>query len=458
MKKILITVAAIFLVFIFWTQTRLVNHPVIDNDEGIYLTTLKLIDKGNLPYIKTFLSQPPGFLLSVYPGFTASGKTLAGSRLTIAAWSVVGLVAIIFIGAELGNIIIGLLSAGLLFLIPVYSNQTLVLQSDMVVLAYSLLTVLALIIFTKKASISWLVTSGIFYGLAFWTKFDITLIPVILFVLKLASKKSLKTFLTYAAVMFLTWLTVTVFLVLPFGIKEVINDSFLLRLQSANQSLSFFLLFDYLKFNQVLLSVILGSAVLLLIKRKSLDRISGILPVWSISSLVFFFFYRPLFPHHLAILSVPFVLLFCFLVNRILENKKTIGYTLLLVVTGLAVYTRINLISKTPKNLLDRNRQEAVNFIIRNTDVNDVIISDEEILNALSGRLPPPELSDVSYVRIRSGNLDYRLVGQIIKKVKPKLIVMWNGRLQLIKGFDGFLENYHEIAGFGKSKRIFGLN
>src|SRR3989338_6923077 len=121
-SKGFIILTAIFLLVIFFTQFKLINRPVTDNDEGIYLTSFLLVDKGYPAYKKTYFSQPPGFILF--------GKTLQASRLTVGLWSIIGLMTIIWIGLELKNKWTGLLAISLLFLIPSYSNQSLTFQSD----------------------------------------------------------------------------------------------------------------------------------------------------------------------------------------------------------------------------------------------------------------------------------------------------------------------------------------
>ena len=75
--KIFLILTLIFLSVVF-TQFKLINKPVVDNDEGIYLTSFLLVDKG-YPAYKNLFSQPPGFLLSVYPGFVLFGKTLSAT-------------------------------------------------------------------------------------------------------------------------------------------------------------------------------------------------------------------------------------------------------------------------------------------------------------------------------------------------------------------------------------------
>ena len=375
-SKGFIILTIIFLLIIFFTQFKLINRPVTENDEGIYLTSFLLVDKGYPAYKKTYFSQPPGFLLSVYPGFILFGKTLQAARLTVGIWSFIGLLAIIWISFELKNKWAGLLAIGLLFLIPSYYNQSLTFQSDILITTFSLLSLVTLLKFRKNLNLSWFIILSIFLNLAFWTKFDITFFPSFILILFLLFKE--KRILTKNIInLFLVFFTVSlgffILLILPFGIKEIFYNSILLRFQAATSSSSSFLLFDYLKKDFVLSAIILISLFLSFIKNKDIRYLINIIYLWSIFVLIIFFFYRPLFPHHLVILTVPMVLLFSLLIDSYFSNKKIFRY-LVLIVLVISLGNRIYITVKTSSNLINDQRQKAVEIInkytaISNTDI-----------------------------------------------------------------------------------------
>lgn len=456
-NKVLIIFTAIFLSVIFFTQLKLINRPVTENDEGIYLTSFLLVNRGYPAYKKTYFSQPPGFLLSVYPGFVLFGKTLQAARLTISLWSVIGLLAIIWLGFELKNKWAGLLAVSLLSLMPSYFNQSLTFQSDILITTFSLISLASLIRFGKKFYLPWFIISAFFLNLAFWTKFDITFFPsfiLILFLLCKEKKILTKNIINLFPVFFIVSLGFFILLILPFGIKEVFYNSILLRFQAAASSPSSFLLFDYLKKDFVLSAIILISLFLSFIKNKNIRYPINIIYLWSIFVLIIFFFYRPLFPHHLVILSVPFVLLFSQVSELFFSNRKLFSYFVsVLLIISLA--NRIYITFSTSPKLINDQRQKAVEIINKYIDINDVVVSDEEILNGLSGRLPPPELSDISQVRISSNNLTPENFKKIINVYKPKLIITWNGRLESIENFKDSLVGYKLLTSISDSKNIY---
>ncbi|MCR4276948.1 MAG: glycosyltransferase family 39 protein [Candidatus Roizmanbacteria bacterium] len=453
--KIFIILTTIFLLVIFFTQFKLVNRPVSDNDEGIYLTSFLLVDKGYQPYKKAYFSQPPGFLLSVYPEFILFGKTLQAARLTISLWSFIGLLAILWLSFELKNKWAGLLVIGLLFFIPSYYSQALTFQSDVLVTTFSLLSLAAIIRFRKKFFLPWFILSSIFLNMAFWTKFDITFFPsffVAIFLLMkekgISFKKIINLFLIFISVS----LGFFIFFILPFGIKDVFYNSILLRFQaSSTASLS---LIDYLKRDIFLSSIIFISLIMGLLKLKILNYSQKIIFLWSIFIFILFIFYRPLFSHHLVILTVPFVVLFSQLIESLFRNKIIFKVLVIIVIIASLCY-RIYITKKTSTILINDEQRAAISIIKKYTNTNDVVLSDEEILNGMSGRLPPPELADVSYVRVRSNNLTPENFKKIINVYKPKLIIPWNGRLDSMKNFRENLSGYIILASFSETKNIY---
>ncbi|VVA44339.1 Glycosyl transferase family 39 [Candidatus Roizmanbacteria bacterium] len=455
--KIFLILTLIFLSVVFFTQFKLINKPVVDNDEGIYLTSFLLVDKGYPAYKKTYFSQPPGFLLSVYPGFVLFGKTLSATRLTVGLWSFIGLLAILWISFELKSKWTGLLVISLLFLIPPYYNQTLTFQSDILITTFSLISLATLIRFRKNYYLPWFIISTIFLNLAFWTKFDITFFPsfiLVLFLLFKEKKILTKNIINLFLIFFAVSLGFFVILILPFGIKEVFNNLILLRFQAASSSTASFLLFDYLKKDIVLLVIILGSLILSYFKINKSSFSQKIIFLWSIFVLILFIFYRPLFPHHLVILTVPMVLLFSQLIDSLFSNKKLFQFIVLIMVI-ISLSNRIYAMANTSTKIINDQQQSAVDTIKKYTHPNDVVVSDEEILNGLSGRLPPPELSDISYVRIKSNNLSPENFKKIINTYKPKLIIPWNGRLESMKNFKENLTVYKILTSFSSTKNIY---
>lgn len=461
MKKFGFTIlVAAFLTAIFLSQLKLINRPIRENDEGIYLTTFHLINAGHPAYKQTFFSQLPGFLLTVYPGFVVFGKTLPAARLTIGLWSIIGLLAAIWLGFELKNKFVGLFTIGLLYLMPYYTNQTLTFQSDILISVFSLLSLASFLRFVRLSHLRWFIISIFFLNLAFWTKLDISLIPslmVILFYSYRKIKKPLSTLFLLALFLCLSSLFFLIF-IYPFGISDVFKNSIDLRFQAISHfPSSFFQVIDYLKKDKILSLVIASSLIITMIRKESFRYPAIVMLVWVLSVLILVFIYRPVFPHHLAILSVPFSLFFSYSLFSWAKTQTVSRYisVLSILLIFISIVNSFCSSLKTPVGVLNRQQQKAIDIIQKNTNVNDMVVSDEAILTGISGRYPPPALADISSVRINSGNLSADKFKQIIDSYKPKLIIAWNGRLISIKTFTQVIQNYQPLAVIGNSKIIY---
>ncbi len=448
--------ASCFLLIFFIFQLHFIQQPVSDNDEGIYTTTFLLISKGHSAYTQTFLSQPPGFLLSVYPLFLLFGKTLHAARLAIVIYSMMGLISLLIIGYELKNFWIGILSIGLLILSQSFANQIHTFQSDGLVNAFTLISFAMLLLFKRDKKIIWYICSIFFLNLSFWTKLSFFFVPSFFILLisilddeRIIQNKKIYTIKKYVVEFFSLFITnqgkklILIFIIITllflylfqqlFGLSTIFNIVLGLRLSSFGKARISPLLFAYLKQDSILLGIILSAIILTFIKNKFVFKLP-ILPVlfWSVLSFAFFFFYRPLFFHHISMLAAPFVLLFSILLSRVLNKHKNIYAAIGIIICTTAVLITYIKYTKIPQYFLPNNQKQIVNIITNSTKQTDEIVTDEEILNTTTQRMPPPQLSDLSFVRIDSGNLTKEKFEQIINITHPKLLIPWNGRLKLL--------------------------
>ncbi len=422
---------------------KLLNHPIINNDEGIYWTTFLSVSRGHPLYKETFFSQLPGFFLTVYPGFLLFGKTIISARLVILLWSLVGLASLmIFFGWS------GVLTTFILLSIPIFLQQIVTFQSDALTVTFSLLSIVSMYRYNDTDK-RWLVISAIFFSLAFWTKFDISVaIPVVLVLfLKKDKLKNLPAFLTLIVLL-------AIAMTLPFGVNEMISN--VIGLRRAALAVYPFQPVDVFKLllhSAVLLLLITVTTLLVLIQKPKLTNLSAIAFIWGVISLTLLTFYRPLFSHHLVFIAVPFSITFSLLISSF--NKiKTFVLALFVV---LSIFNIMNQIKSVGSSYLSTEERNGVDLIKKYTKENDLVISDEGILNAASGRLPPPELVDISYVRVRSGNLNAEIFSNILSQYKPKLVISWNGRLESIQGFEKTLTDYILTETIDKNRKIYKI-
>ncbi len=112
-----------------------------DYDEGVYWQSLRAMAAGHPLFTSVFSSQPPMFLLSIYPFYMAFGQTIAAARIGIAFFALVGIVAMYWLASEVGGSWAGLIAAGLLIVDPHYLHQAQTLQAEGPAVAIEILSV-----------------------------------------------------------------------------------------------------------------------------------------------------------------------------------------------------------------------------------------------------------------------------------------------------------------------------
>ncbi len=143
-QNVLFGLAALALLGVgIWMRLHKLDLPFDRDsyDEGVYWQSLRALSAGHGLYQQTFYSQPPIFLLSVYPIYTLFGESLWVARLGIALVSLTGLVGAFLLGKALGGRIGALAALLLLIADPLYLLQSQTLQAEAPSAALSFLAV-----------------------------------------------------------------------------------------------------------------------------------------------------------------------------------------------------------------------------------------------------------------------------------------------------------------------------
>jgi hypothetical protein len=158
-----------------------------DYDEGVYWQSLRTLAQGHPLYSAIYSSQPPVFLLGIYPLYALFGQTLPAARFAVVLYSLAGIAALYAIGKALGGPWTGLAAAALLAVDPLYLRASRTLQAEVPALAFALVglavTLMALRQIGRRRQI-WLVAGGALVGFAILTKLyvAVALLPAALFV------------------------------------------------------------------------------------------------------------------------------------------------------------------------------------------------------------------------------------------------------------------------------------
>ena len=99
-------------------------------DEGVYWQSLRAMSAGYHLYSQIFDSQPPLFLMSIFPFYKLFGSTIVSARLGIATLSLLGLFGAYYTGKALAGRAAGVATVLLLMVTPIYLEQAHILRAE----------------------------------------------------------------------------------------------------------------------------------------------------------------------------------------------------------------------------------------------------------------------------------------------------------------------------------------
>jgi 4-amino-4-deoxy-L-arabinose transferase-like glycosyltransferase len=125
---------AIFVCFVVVSAAIAVDMNAItlsnEADEGVYWQSLRAMSAGYRLYSQIFYSQPPLFLISIYPFYELLGSTITAARVGIATLSLLGLIGAYLMGRAFGGRAVGIAAILLLVVTPIYLEQAHVLRAE----------------------------------------------------------------------------------------------------------------------------------------------------------------------------------------------------------------------------------------------------------------------------------------------------------------------------------------
>jgi 4-amino-4-deoxy-L-arabinose transferase-like glycosyltransferase len=450
--------------------TTLKSYPSTEFDEGVYFTTFKSIQRGFPVYAQTYLSQPPGFFVAVYPLYVIFGSSLEAGRLAVFCNSLLGLIAIVWLGWELRSGIVGFIAISALFTIPLYRLEILTLHADALPSPYSAMALAAMFRFHHVTQRRWLVLSGGCGAFAFLTKADVSiLLPIMVGVLCLTGAErskwlqSGKALLIFAAAYAVTLLCFS----LPFGFAAIYNNVVTLRLQLLATTRPDLTLF-FLRLNaQPSVVILLGLGCVTVgiaaYRTKQMRLPLLIVTTWVLASLVMLAVYRPLLEHHMVLLALPTALFFAFALVSCAHSYKrasllvlNISPTLIVIITtiwcGVSFITHFQSPIQSPNGggvhglIPEQVQQDGLDLILKYTEPQDYIVTDDGLIAGLSDRRVPPALVDISGAKISAGTITLEAFRENLQHYQPKLILAWAYRLKNLSGFHDLMrENGYRI-------------
>jgi 4-amino-4-deoxy-L-arabinose transferase-like glycosyltransferase len=116
-----------------------INGGQIDYDEGVYWQSLRSMAAGHPLFSQVYSSQPPAFLLLIFPFYRVLGQSLVGARVAVLFVFLVGLAAAYRLVSQLSRRAAGMIAISVLAADPVCFRESVVLQADLPAMGFALI-------------------------------------------------------------------------------------------------------------------------------------------------------------------------------------------------------------------------------------------------------------------------------------------------------------------------------
>ena len=476
--------AAVLIVAMIAMATTLTRFST-EYDEGVYWQSLRAMAQGHPLYSSVFGSQPPGFLLGVYPGYLLLGQSIAAGRVVIGLYALVGIVAVYAIGRALGGRWVGVLAAGLLALNPRYLQEATTLQAEIPSLTLSLVGI-ALVAVAMRGTLSqtWrllmIAAAGGALGAAIMMKLlaVVALVPAILLIVmpliaemreRRDSRQAILNATRDIGLLLGGLLLACIVILMPFAPQwgalydQVIGFHLVARGTSSGGPVANLLLLPDITW----VVAALGLAVALW------RRMWAALPLlaWLLASVLVLVIQRPLFDPHALILAPPLALLAALGSVAAIELARSmwnIRAKESLLVAGILVALGVTLLAGLwldarqihADSAYDGGRRaQMVQALQDHAIPSGPVVTDDQYVTALAGRDTPPELVDTSLVRISTGSLTTAEVERIIRRDDVRVVLFATDRLDRLPGLRAWIEaNFQPVKSFGAGETLYIRN
>ncbi len=448
-------------------------------DEGVYWQSLRAMAAGHALFTSVFSSQPPFFLLGLYPFYLLFGQTLVAARLAVVLYSMLGIVGLYALGRMLGGRWTGVVAAALLAFEPIYVIESHTLQAEAPSLTFEIVCV-ALAVAARKGTgrtrLALAAASGIALSLGVLIKLSdvVALLPALLYLVPwgesaqprnvlAALRRAIPTLGAFAIGAFVALVAVLA----PFaGHLDLVYDQ-VVRFHTAAASANN----KGLTYNIILLAkavplyplwLLALAALLLALRRRSWVVVPPLF--WLLATVALLLNQQPLFDHHRALLSPPLALLAALAVPLALQTSAEgplhfarvtppvmsrivpLLIVVLVLLVGLAQVAKADRTASAGPNALQTQMASALQ---RFSLPDELVASDDQYIAGLADRSVLPQLVDTSEVRISSQYLTAPQIETLLTQDGTRVVLFASGRFDAIPGFRAWIASrYTEVTSF----------
>jgi len=432
-----------------------------DWDEGVYLGSARLMLEGEAQYQHVFSSQPPLFLDILTLGLRLFGDTVLAGRAVMVGF---GLLTLVFTGSIAWRLFCP--AAGVLTMLAMapssdFLHQARTCQAEILALGFGVAALWCAIVPASQSRLMPAAASGFMFACGLLCKLWLVpyTLPVLAFLLFPAesanwrglqwlSRVDWKTGLARIVCFALIVLSLMLLLFAAHGLEAVYDQAVRFhvearRVVAARGAKNGLLIRQWLAAHAgVLLLALVGWSWL----ARSRSGLAVIFLVWLGAVAAFLSSHLPLFRHHIVLILPVLALLAGASASALpaLWRRSTAKLALALAAAGLLCATGVTVANETTRiqpswirfqhELASRTppqTREAIEILRQRTGPFDRIAADEPMLVFRAGRRIVSELCDTSYVRIRSGYLDWEKSVRAIEE-DAAMVLLWSGRLRTL--------------------------
>ncbi|HEX9038260.1 MAG TPA: glycosyltransferase family 39 protein [Ktedonobacterales bacterium] len=447
-------------------------------DEGVYWQSLRAMAAGHTLFNSIFSSQPPYFLLSIYPFYRLFGQDITAARVGLAVFGLIGVISMYWLASQLSGHRVGLAAAALLAVQPYYLQQTHTLESDGPAVAISVLAVALTVAATRSAGVSRRWLAGLSGGALAWALliklFAVAaLAPIVLLLLaplfhmfqtgeggvKRPDSARLRAG-ARATLPDLTWFAVgllgaALVLLAPFtgSLGDLWAQVVTFHL-STGKGLASGLTNSFSPNDIALLVTAALAPIALLLALWRRAWLLTLALAWLAASAITVLRLNPFFGHYAALITPPLALTAALAPGLLAPLRQRPGMrwsfaaavvALLALLVGLTA-ADVSSTSATLSRGISSNAQSQLAALNAFTTPGEVIVSDDQYAAAEAGHSVPPELVDTSYVRVSAGYLTAEQIERIIEQDHIRVVVLATNRLATTPGFMQWLPGRFALA------------
>lgn len=458
------------------SEAIVLGARIRDYDEGVYWQSFRALARGETLFRSIFTPTPPAFYYTLLP-FYAVAHSLPSLRLGVLVFGVIGLAATYFIGRLLAGELGGLVALFLAATSPLYLTQSAVLLADGPAVAISVVAVAVVMLAVRsdgRMRDALAVAAGLALAISAGIKLlgVLTAVPVLILLLDAPRARGRLILLTVAGGLLGSLVLLLPVLAAPSAAFDDLVLSHLRAGQAVAAGPANNLKLLILRREEPLEALALLGVVLALLRR---DR--RIIPplAWVVVSVVAVLFYKPLFPHHLVMLTPPLALVAAVglvpTLARVRTGKDQRGgeqdrfarakalaiVCLVLATAGAGAF----IVARDTRQVLapdlhDAEMTAAVRAISR---PGDFWISDNPFAVAAADRDVPGPLVDTSRQRTAAGLLTVADLEAVRVRYDVRWILADSGRLLQVPGFPEWRDaHFHSVQTLGGGAVIYQGN